>query len=102
VNEVINTGVSGTDPSQRQLNGPQTSGRAYRNLSAPSTRQLELPAPAYPSCLRTPRPRNPTDQRLLVVRTLQIHRPVGSRKLVRVTGRSCSRRADQLAHFARG
>src|ERR1700744_3823555 len=27
--------VSGTDPGQRQLNGPQTSGREYRNLSEP-------------------------------------------------------------------
>ena len=25
--------ISGTEPGQRQLNGPQTSGRAYRNLS---------------------------------------------------------------------
>jgi predicted acyl esterase len=27
--------VSGTEPGQRQLNGPQTSGRDYRNLSRP-------------------------------------------------------------------
>jgi len=27
--------VSGTEPGQRQLNGPQTTGRAYRNLSQP-------------------------------------------------------------------
>jgi uncharacterized protein len=27
--------VSGTEPGQRQLNGPQTSGRTYRNLSPP-------------------------------------------------------------------
>lgn len=27
--------VSGIDPGQRRLNGPQTSGREYRNLSAP-------------------------------------------------------------------
>ena len=27
--------VSGTEPGQRQLNGPQTSGRDYRNLSEP-------------------------------------------------------------------
>jgi uncharacterized protein len=27
--------VSGTDPGQRQLNGPQTTGRTYRNLSDP-------------------------------------------------------------------
>ena len=29
------TAVSGTESGQRQLNGPQTSGRTYRNLSAP-------------------------------------------------------------------
>ena len=29
------TTVSGTEPGQRQLNGPQTSGRDYRDLSAP-------------------------------------------------------------------
>ena len=27
--------VSGTEPGQRQLNGPQTTGREYRNLSVP-------------------------------------------------------------------
>ena len=27
--------IAGTDPGQRQLNGPQTSGRSYRNLSEP-------------------------------------------------------------------
>jgi predicted acyl esterase len=27
--------ISGTEPGQRQLNGPQTSGRDYRNLSQP-------------------------------------------------------------------
>jgi hypothetical protein len=27
--------VSGTEPGQRQLNGPQTTGREYRNLSKP-------------------------------------------------------------------
>lgn len=27
--------VAGTEPGQRQLNGPQTTGRTYRNLSAP-------------------------------------------------------------------
>jgi predicted acyl esterase len=30
------TAVSGVEPGQRQLNGPQTTGRKYRNLSAPS------------------------------------------------------------------
>ncbi len=30
--------VSGTEPGQRQLNGPQTTGRTYRNLSAPQYR----------------------------------------------------------------
>jgi len=34
VSEVISR-VSGTDPGQRQLNGPQTTGRVYRNLSEP-------------------------------------------------------------------
>ena len=28
--------VSGTGPGQRQLNGPQTTGREYRNLSEPA------------------------------------------------------------------
>jgi len=27
--------VAGTEPGQRQLNGPQTTGRDYRNLSRP-------------------------------------------------------------------
>jgi predicted acyl esterase len=27
--------VAGTEPGQRRLNGPQTTGRTYRNLSAP-------------------------------------------------------------------
>lgn len=35
MNDVISR-VSGIDPGQRQLNGPQTSGRSYRNLSAPT------------------------------------------------------------------
>ena len=30
--------VSGTEPGQRQLNGPQTTGREYRNLSEPRNR----------------------------------------------------------------
>jgi uncharacterized protein len=32
----VSSRVSGTAPGQRQLNGPQTSGREYRNLSAPA------------------------------------------------------------------
>jgi uncharacterized protein len=32
------TTASGTEPGQRQLNGPQTTGRAYRNLSDPRYR----------------------------------------------------------------
>ena len=32
------TTVSGTEPGQRQLNGPQTTGRSYRNLSDPRYR----------------------------------------------------------------
>lgn len=32
------TTVSGTEPGQRQLNGPQTTGREYRNLSEPRYR----------------------------------------------------------------
>ena len=32
----VSSRVSGTAPGQRQLNGPQTSGREYRNLSAPT------------------------------------------------------------------
>jgi putative CocE/NonD family hydrolase len=31
----MSASISGTDPGQRQLNGPQTSGREYRNLSTP-------------------------------------------------------------------
>ena len=27
--------AAGVDPGQRQLNGPQTTGRGYRNLSGP-------------------------------------------------------------------
>ena len=27
--------IAGTGPGQRQLNGPQTTGRSYRNLSEP-------------------------------------------------------------------
>jgi uncharacterized protein len=30
------TNISGIDPGQRQLNGPQTSGRQYKNLSQPT------------------------------------------------------------------
>ncbi len=32
----MNTKVSGIEPGQRQLNGPQTTGREYRNLSQPT------------------------------------------------------------------
>jgi predicted acyl esterase len=28
--------ISGTEPGQRQLNGPQTTGREYRNVSLPT------------------------------------------------------------------
>lgn len=41
------TTVSGTDPGQRQLNGPQTTGRDYRNLSEPRhgiRHDLDVPA----------------------------------------------------------
>jgi uncharacterized protein len=31
----ISTSIAGTEPGQRQLNGPQTTGRTYRNLSTP-------------------------------------------------------------------
>jgi len=31
----MHASISGTEPGQRQLNGPQTTGRTYRNLSAP-------------------------------------------------------------------
>jgi uncharacterized protein len=40
--------VAGTDPGQRQLNGPQATGRAYRNLSEPAhemTRDNDVSAP---------------------------------------------------------
>lgn len=40
--------ASGTEPGQRQLNGPQTTGREYRNLSQPSfaiSRDDDVPAP---------------------------------------------------------
>ena len=40
--------VSGTEPGQRQLNGPQTSGRDYRNLSRPQygmTREDDVAVP---------------------------------------------------------
>jgi hypothetical protein len=29
------TMIAGVEPGQRQLNGPRTTGRSYRNLSAP-------------------------------------------------------------------
>jgi uncharacterized protein len=35
--------VAGVDPGQRQLNGPQTTGRDYRNLSAPDFAMTHLP-----------------------------------------------------------
>jgi predicted acyl esterase len=38
--------IAGVEPGQRQLNGPQTTGRAYRNLSAPrfeTTRDDDVP-----------------------------------------------------------
>ncbi len=40
--------VAGTEPGERQLNGPQTTGRTYRNLSAPRhamTRDNNVAAP---------------------------------------------------------
>jgi uncharacterized protein len=40
--------VAGTEPGQRQLNGPQTSGRDYRNLSEPEhvmTREFDVAVP---------------------------------------------------------
>jgi predicted acyl esterase len=40
--------VAGTEPRQRQLNGAQTTGRAYRNLSQPQcelTREDDVPVP---------------------------------------------------------
>ena len=33
---MTNVQVSGTEPGQRRLNGPQTTGREYRNLSQPT------------------------------------------------------------------
>lgn len=33
--------VSGTEPGQRQLNGPQTTGREYRNLSQPAYTMID-------------------------------------------------------------
>jgi predicted acyl esterase len=38
IRKVTMTTVSGTQPGQRQLNGPQTTGRDYRNLSEPQYR----------------------------------------------------------------
>ncbi len=38
---VRSTSVSGIDPGQRHLNGPQTSGRTYRNLSSPEFSTLK-------------------------------------------------------------
>lgn len=35
---MVSTSVSGIEPGQRRLNGPQTTGREYRNLSAPEYR----------------------------------------------------------------
>ncbi len=35
---MASTSVSGTEPGQRRLNGPQTTGRQYRNLSSPDHR----------------------------------------------------------------
>ena len=40
--------ISGTEPGQRQLNGPQTTGRTYRNLSQPTyemAREDDVPVP---------------------------------------------------------
>src|ERR1700709_1831490 len=34
--------VSGTEPGQRQLNGPQTTGRDYRNLSKPQHATMRI------------------------------------------------------------
>jgi uncharacterized protein len=42
------TTISGTEPGQRHLNGPQTTGREYRNLSVPThemARDLDVVAP---------------------------------------------------------
>lgn len=35
---MVSTSISGIEPGQRRLNGPQTTGRDYRNLSAPEYR----------------------------------------------------------------
>jgi putative CocE/NonD family hydrolase len=40
--------VSGIEPGQRQLNGPQTTGRDYRNLSQPSLSMMEEDDVAVP------------------------------------------------------
>ncbi|WP_315386009.1 CocE/NonD family hydrolase [uncultured Stenotrophomonas sp.] len=43
----MNLSASGIDPGQRQLNGPQTTGRTYRNLSQPThevVREDDVPA----------------------------------------------------------
>jgi uncharacterized protein len=40
--------VSGTEPGQRQLNGPQTTGRDYRNLSEPNHNWTSDPDVAVP------------------------------------------------------
>jgi len=40
--------ASGIEPGQRRLNGPQTTGREYRNLSQPThamTRDDDVPVP---------------------------------------------------------
>jgi len=45
---MTNTQVSGTKPGERRLNGPQTTGRDYRNLSQPThtmTRDDDVPVP---------------------------------------------------------
>jgi hypothetical protein len=44
----MGTSISGTEAGQRQLNGPQTSGRDYRNLSKPQyeiTREDDVAVP---------------------------------------------------------
>ena len=44
----MRTNVAGTEPGQRELNGPQTTGRTYRNLSAPQfemTRDEDVAVP---------------------------------------------------------
>ena len=43
----MSSSIAGVDPGQRQLNGPQTTGRVYRNLSTPQfarTRDDDVPA----------------------------------------------------------